>query len=602
MRTAVATSLLIGLTAVAAQQIDYSLAGTPIEVNVPSTGSEIVTFDIQSATKQVSSAVQAGDDSTNLSETLSSSSSSSSKRRRTDDACAPQPTGAGPTPYPDTPQAFENDPYFSTEADLAFTPKGYTLTFQNLNASNNANGYMGYTLLDSYDVQGCAAACNAIYGCEAINIYFERDPSIVPGDGCPNPPSTTNIKCVFWGGPVTLSNAINYGQYRDEFEVVIAGSNGYVNNTIECPSGYQDTTLLGDVAINAPLDCLGVNTYIGTSVFLAGPFDATLCAAACTAQRTLTALNPTKQACNFFNTYLLNKNGASVGQYCVMYSEAWDGSYATNPGSTKKYKSAPTTGPKKFVCIDYFSLGLPEAGKWVSTEPDSSQTSSLRPGIRICRRTTCASDFVVHDAAIKRSLFKFTSCIMFPDVEENYIFDGRRVQLNCKLLRILAEVSLRALSRRRSIGLSARFLRQSCWTTTYGAWTRQYLRAHMLTEGLKELQRLASGTCPDGCSTMFDENREYYKFELCILVAGIPSSVTYCTLMNDRKYLRSVRDVSGVGMPDDNLATAEAYVQRARVSADLVLDSRDILRILSYKELSQAEHSTGEVNTAAIWI
>ncbi|KAH0145690.1 hypothetical protein KCU67_g12544, partial [Aureobasidium melanogenum] len=92
--------------------------------------------------------------------------------------------------------------------------------------------YMGYTLLSSYDVSSCASDCSAISGCNSFNIYFERDPSVNPDSpNCANPNSTINIKCVWWGGAVTAANANNFGQWRDEFQVLIAGSNGYVNTT-----------------------------------------------------------------------------------------------------------------------------------------------------------------------------------------------------------------------------------------------------------------------------------------------------------------------------------------------------------------------------------
>lgn len=48
---------------------------------------------------------------------------------------------------------------------------------------------------------------------------FERSPSKDPspkGGACDQPPTTTFIKCVFWGGPVTAANAVNSGQYRNE--------------------------------------------------------------------------------------------------------------------------------------------------------------------------------------------------------------------------------------------------------------------------------------------------------------------------------------------------------------------------------------------------
>lgn len=61
---------------------------------------------------------------------------------------------------------------------------------------------------------------------------FKRDPSLNPdASDCPNPPSTINIKCVFWGGAATAANANNFGQWRDNFQVLIAGSNGYINST-----------------------------------------------------------------------------------------------------------------------------------------------------------------------------------------------------------------------------------------------------------------------------------------------------------------------------------------------------------------------------------
>lgn len=55
-------------------------------------------------------------------------------------------------------------------------------------------GYLGFTNLASYDSEKCASKCNAISGCAAFNLYFERDPTKDPGTGCENPSSTTNIK------------------------------------------------------------------------------------------------------------------------------------------------------------------------------------------------------------------------------------------------------------------------------------------------------------------------------------------------------------------------------------------------------------------------
>jgi hypothetical protein len=109
--------------------------------------------------------------------------------------CKPQPLGAGPTVSPDTPEAFLAYGDFSTAAKSASTPEGYYNSFTDLQASNNAYGYMGYTLLNEYSTQTCASKCDAIEGCAAFNIYFERDPTVNPNDAsCNNPASTTNIK------------------------------------------------------------------------------------------------------------------------------------------------------------------------------------------------------------------------------------------------------------------------------------------------------------------------------------------------------------------------------------------------------------------------
>jgi hypothetical protein len=125
---------------------------------------------------------------------------------------------------PDTPDAFEKYPYFKAATFSAPSPPGYAPAFVNLNASTSTSAYMGYTTLSKYDTKQCASLCNKQTGCVAFNLYFERDPTLDPNEQtCPNPPSLTDIKCVFWGVPISSATATNQGHYRDEFEVVIAG-------------------------------------------------------------------------------------------------------------------------------------------------------------------------------------------------------------------------------------------------------------------------------------------------------------------------------------------------------------------------------------------
>jgi hypothetical protein len=82
--------------------------------------------------------------------------------------CTKLPTGYGPTPTPDSPSAFLALPDFGKAALAAQTPSGYFQSFQNVNASNNAYGYLGFTTLTSYDVNKCAAKCNALSGCKSL--------------------------------------------------------------------------------------------------------------------------------------------------------------------------------------------------------------------------------------------------------------------------------------------------------------------------------------------------------------------------------------------------------------------------------------------------
>ncbi|XPS71816.1 hypothetical protein M3J09_003993 [Ascochyta lentis] len=149
--------------------------------------------------------------------------------KRDSSICYPQPSGVAHKSSPDTADAFLGDSYYSQQASSAKAPLGFNSVFSNTKASPNAPGYLGFTLLDTYDVQTCADKCNAISGCTSFNIYFERDPSVNPDDAsCLDPASVTNIKCVWWSSKISSDVNVNDGQYRGNFHVVIAGSNGYV--------------------------------------------------------------------------------------------------------------------------------------------------------------------------------------------------------------------------------------------------------------------------------------------------------------------------------------------------------------------------------------
>ncbi|KAL8692578.1 MAG: hypothetical protein Q9218_002426 [Villophora microphyllina] len=256
-----------------------------------------------------------------------------------DGNCAVQPAGYGPVPSPDTPEAFLADPGFQAQATNAPTPDGYSAVFTNVQASLSASNYMGLRTLQSFDTLGCASLCDQADGCEAFNMYIERDPSVDPNaTDCPNPPSTTNYKCTLWGAPVAAVQANNEGQWRDDFKVVITGSNGYNKASPPDPiTGFTGPQELGG-AINAPLDN-GKNTYMGYKYY---PFSQTqgytpsTCAAACQAQTGYNSRHPaadgTYATCSFFDAYVLSENAAPQGLYCSLYSKSWAPSYATNYG------------------------------------------------------------------------------------------------------------------------------------------------------------------------------------------------------------------------------------------------------------------------------
>ncbi|KAK7978785.1 hypothetical protein PG988_006275 [Apiospora saccharicola] len=287
---------------------------------------------------------------------------------RRDGACATQPAGSGPVPTPDTAASFLAFPDFANAANNAQVPRNYIQTFANLNSANNDYGFLGLINLASYDTQACATACDNTNGCSAINIYFERDPSLSPDDkDCPNPASTTTIKCVFWGGPVNPNNAGDKGKPISQFQVVMAGSNGYVKKNFGSLSGYTSPLngVAVNAAINAPNDCTGKDTFMGAKTFTSGPFDASLCAAACAAQTKYNVAHPpaagAPKICQFFNTYMLMKNNITQGQICAMYTDSWDQSYFANNGqwrgqdhytSTFSLSYSNTTNPGKPPGLD----------------------------------------------------------------------------------------------------------------------------------------------------------------------------------------------------------------------------------------------------------
>ena len=169
--------------------------------------------------------------------------------------CGPQPTGYGPLPTDDTKEGFYGSPAIHDLSALAPAPKtptNYTRAFSLAEASYTGSTYLGHFELHAYSPEACAARCNT-YGselnephlettteasvssgpespeqpCKGFNIYFERSPSIHLGPECKTASSRTLIKCALWGEGLRKAAVNNRGYKEWDFDVVIAGSNGY---------------------------------------------------------------------------------------------------------------------------------------------------------------------------------------------------------------------------------------------------------------------------------------------------------------------------------------------------------------------------------------
>ncbi|KAG9598030.1 hypothetical protein KCU97_g4101, partial [Aureobasidium melanogenum] len=248
-----------------------------------------------------------------------------------------------------------------------------------LDAAVSANSYIGLYTLTSYNAQECASKCDDTDLCTSFNIYIERDPSLAPANNdnttytpwetyCPNPSSITNYKCTLWGSTLSADLATNKGDYREQFQTVITGSDAYDKTNVTTPScsvpdapastsaisssvvspakptgpaggsGPKKPTLkpgqnCGPKAISAPKYHMG-------SKFIPGPFNPQVCANYAIEQNTFNrnaAVKAGKHSytpCKMFNSYFLHKDNKPFGTYCSLYGAALDHKkYATFGGS-----------------------------------------------------------------------------------------------------------------------------------------------------------------------------------------------------------------------------------------------------------------------------
>ncbi|KAH6637820.1 hypothetical protein C7974DRAFT_411282 [Boeremia exigua] len=318
MRSSIVLSAVAAFAVVGAQDIDFAgvdAVPDPVINIIPGLKEQVVTFDEGQAIAAVASQVAA--DPLDVKPVSLPTAVPKARRHLKRAACDLEPSNPNTYGFDLSSAAkFRADTKIVSVAKGASTPSGYFNTFTNLQGASSAYGYLGYKVVTSYDPSECASECNSKSGCLGFNIFVERDPSKNPGPDCKDPEAIANIKCSFWGGPVYTDTATNKGQWREQFEVAIAGSNGYTSLVTQSIDGYKQTELKNN-AINAPLDCNKQGSYMGYQLFTE-------------VEHPPASGKP--QLCRFFNTYILLKNEVSEGQYCSMYTQEWDESFATNNG------------------------------------------------------------------------------------------------------------------------------------------------------------------------------------------------------------------------------------------------------------------------------
>jgi hypothetical protein len=229
-------------------------------------------------------------------------------------ACPAPPTG-------DTVANFLANTAFSDAAEGARTPGGFAQAFVNQQASLEGCGYLGYKTYSTYDVATAAQDCQGQNGCRGFNIFYERDPSVDPNyTDCKDPASTTVIKASFWGNNVAPDVATNVGQYRADFHVVIAGSNGYAltaDSVTPIPIKGYTQEVLGGCSINSkPTSCnIGQKDSFQKSWTAKDAFfDHGRCQAICDSTTN----------CRYFTSYMLVTNDRCGVQQCAFYKRSWN--------------------------------------------------------------------------------------------------------------------------------------------------------------------------------------------------------------------------------------------------------------------------------------
>ncbi|KAG8158400.1 hypothetical protein KVR01_011522 [Diaporthe batatas] len=254
-------------------------------------------------------------------------------------------------PRQDTPRAFQSFETFHEASNSARIPRGYELVAQDLGGSVESDkGFLYTHPLRQYDPGECARLCDDLPTCAAFNLYFEREPAYLPdaSAGCSNPPSTTSIDCVLWHTRLDEDDVGNFGELREQFQVVITGSNLYnkINGTLDLGHmGYSGPWVGVDneASFAVPNEPVGnystildqrplfYNSYNSSSTL--NHYDPTICARLCsdiTDQRVpgIPFKSIAYPVCSMFVAYEL-RHDVPLAMVCELYSSLWSTRYQT---------------------------------------------------------------------------------------------------------------------------------------------------------------------------------------------------------------------------------------------------------------------------------
>ncbi|KAI5242541.1 hypothetical protein E4T43_04740 [Aureobasidium subglaciale] len=158
--------------------------------------------------------------------------------------------------------------------------------------------------------------------------------------------------------------------------------------------GYSQNTVVDGAAINAPLNCNKADTYMGVKLFNDGPFDTTLCAAACTIRqpqvRRRHADSTTPTRCIKI---------LSIKDSTALYTQAWNTTYATNKGQWRG--TAHYTIGRSFIASNATDPGLVSCLS--SSSSSTSSSTSASSTITVSSSTSLSSSSPVSSSSTTSS-------------------------------------------------------------------------------------------------------------------------------------------------------------------------------------------------------